>query len=59
MIGDDPEKDTKGSKDAINAITLEKVSSPNSQRTDIKPDLDFHNFEDIKRLLLKINNYEK
>ena len=24
MIGDDPEKDTKGSKDAINAITLEK-----------------------------------
>ena len=59
MIGDDPEKDIKGSKDAINAITLEKVSSLNSQTKDIKPDLDFHNFKDIKRLLLKINNYEK
>lgn len=43
MVGDNPEKDIKGAQDAINAITLLKVSGDNN-KGEIKADIEFDDF---------------
>ena len=59
MIGDDPDKDILGSKETIDAITLQKLDKGENQKEKgNKADLIFNHFSEIRKLIneLKENN---
>lgn len=56
MVGDNPEKDIKGAKYALNAFTILKSSeTTNIQDLGQKPDAEFRNYSELKKILDKFN----
>ena len=56
MFGDDPIKDIKGSKNAINAITFQKLhSGVKIGKKDSLPDVVFKSFDDVCSFVRSLN----
>lgn len=56
MIGDSPEKDIRGARDAIAAVTLQKIHADTPVGTgDHAPDAAFEQFAEVRRLLDRLN----
>ena len=53
MIGDHPEKDILGSKETIDAITLQKSHKGENQRKS-KADLIFNQYSEIRKLIKEL-----
>ena len=55
MIGDNPENDIRGSREAINAVTLQKIhkGTPVGEGAGC-PDAAFNDFSELRKLILKL-----
>ncbi|MDC0345972.1 HAD family hydrolase [Planktomarina sp.] len=57
MIGDNPINDILGARNAINAVTFQKIHKGVEQGNgDTLPDAEFSNFSDLRTLLKKLNS---
>lgn len=57
MIGDDPEADVRGAREAIGAVTLQKVHSGVSEgRGEMAPDARFTSFGEVRGLVRKCSS---
>ena len=55
VIGDNPANDIRGGREAINAVTLQKIHAGIEVGTDINtPDAEFNDFSELRKLLIRL-----
>ena len=59
MIGDSVKNDIEASKEAINAITIQKLHKGVYQSKKIKPDASFKEFLELKNLISDLSHKSK